>query len=122
MVPVLQQQRAGVGFALAEKLHHPLRVSVAAEKDFGEAVIDVVGVLRRAGVEEALKLAFEAEPVDVHLHVVGHLVRRNARSAIGARALLLLLDVRIEAQALAPLVDETQHRGFQVETGSGAVG
>ena len=68
-----------------------------AEEHLQIAVIDVVGVVGGAGVDEPLELALEAEAVDIHLHVAGYLARRYKlpTSPIEAPAMLRKLTADI---------------------------
>ena len=92
MIAVLHQKGAGVRLKLRQQLNHLARAAVGPHKHLQEAVVDRVRVLGDAGVDKALQLALETEPVNVHLHVVRYLAARVARAQIpsGLRFLLLL--------------------------------
>ena len=84
VIPVLHQKRTAVGFIFAEQLYNLFRSSVASEKNFHKTVIDTVRILRCAGIHESLQFPLQAQPVDVHLHIVRNLVRRKACAAEGS--------------------------------------
>ena len=114
VVPVLHQQRAAVGLVLGEQLHHLLGLSVLAEEDLQKRVVDHIGVLGDAGVDEGLQRFFQAETVDVPLHVVGDLTGLEALAQIDARQVFRFLFLRVEAKRLAAVVQKAERGGFQI--------
>ena len=114
VVPVLHQQRTAVGLVLREQLHHLLGFAILPQEHVDVAEIHGVGVLRRAGVDEVAQGLLQAQTIHVHLHVIGDLIRVQARAHIDAVRLLSSLNVRVVTQPLAALPQEAQRRGFQV--------
>ena len=114
VIPVLHQKRACVGFEFREQLDHLARPSVLAHEHLEVAIVYRIRVLGDAGVDEVLQLAFETEPVDVHLHVVRDLVRTDARAEIPPRRRLLAFLLLREPQPFATIVQKAQRGGFQV--------
>ena len=75
VIAVLHEQRTAVGLELGEQLHHLFRFAVMPEEHFQIAVINGVGVLRRAGIDEFFEFAFQTQAIYVHLHIVWNLTR-----------------------------------------------
>ena len=85
-----------------------------AEEDLKITIVDFIGVFRSSGIDKALQGLLKAETVQVHLHVVGDLIRLYAASLILSGILFLLFDRRIKLQFLAALMKKTERRGFKV--------
>ena len=117
MVPVLHQEGGSVGLELGEEFHHVLGMAELAHEHFQVGIIDGIGVFRDAGIDELGQLVFQAEAVDIHLHIIGDLVGADAHAQVPAGILLLLFFFRIKAEADAALFQETQGGGLQVRAG-----
>ena len=114
MVPVAHQQGGRVGFKLGEQLHHRLALSALPDEHLDEGVIHRIGILRHAGVNKLGDFIFQAQPVQVHLHVVRNLPGPQASSGILPFLPLRFFLFSVMAESGAAPVQEAQHRAFQV--------
>ena len=103
MIAVFHEQGTAVGLKLGEQFHHLLGFAVMPEEHFQIAIINGIGILRCTGTDELLKLALQAQTVDVHLHVVWNLARQKACSVIFAICL-----VCTEAKSLTPCMKKAK--------------
>ena len=120
MIPVPHQKRTSVGFKFAQQLHLLLMHSVISEKDLKKTVKNRIGILHCRGIHELFQFSLQTKPVDIHLHIIGNLVRRKARAAIKACPFFLFFDLFVEEQVLTPLMEKTQRGRFQIEPGRSA--
>ena len=114
MIPVLHEQGGSIGFELGEKLHHALGTAVFANEHFQVSIINGIGIFRHAGIDELAEFIFQAEPVDIHLHIVGNLVRAERSAKVLTGLLFLLFLFSAEAQTHAAFFQKTKGSRLKV--------
>ena len=114
MVPVLHQQGTAVRLILREQFHHLFGFAVTAEEYFQITVVNIVGILCNTGVDEMLQLSFQAQPVDVHLHIVWDLAGIGPGSLQYTVVLFIFSDFFIKIELFTLVMDKTQSCRFQV--------
>ena len=114
MIPVSHQQGGGIGLKFGKQLHHGLGFSTVSDEYFHVGIIDGIGILRHAGINELGQFVFQAQPVQIHLHVVGNLIRIQAGTQVDPLVFFILFLLAVKSQILAAFLNETQRRGFQI--------
>ena len=114
MIPVFHEQGTAVGLILGQQLHHLFGFAVMAEEDLQIAVIDIISVLRDAGIDKTFQRLLQAQAVDVHLHVVGNLGRFQAGPLQDAGRGLPVRDLFVELQLLTAFMQKAERRGLEV--------
>ncbi len=103
VVSVFHQKRTGIGFKLRKQLDHPSGSAVGSHKHLQIAEIYIERSLSRAGIDKPVQSIGKAQPVDIHLHVVGDHVLSDTPSQISG-SLLLFLCLLGKPQILTPIM------------------
>ena len=80
MIPVFHQKGTAVGFEFRKQFDHFFGFAIMAKKHFQIAVVYIVRIFCHAGIDESLQFPLQTEPVQIHLHIIRDLIRRNAGS------------------------------------------
>ena len=86
-----------------------------SDEHFQETVVDLIGILRNTGVNELFQFPLKAQTVDIHLHVIGDLTGQKARPLIASTLVFFRFNIRVEAEAFASFMQETERKSFQAE-------